>query len=189
MSKLADPPNEPPPALYWNWFVEPPGVPPDAAPIHPPLTVAKHPPERRIPFANVEVAVEEALSPPLSMVRPETWSLFWNVEDAEAIRFVREERPLTARVEEAEIAPVTLRLEEKVEEADAMSPPEALTEKMGWANVEEAFVTWSAFPVCVVRTLRLRRLVVVALVEVAAMVSMEAMSAVVVPIAKMSFVV
>ncbi len=95
--------------------------------------------------------------------------------------------PLTERVEEAEIAPVTLRLPEKVEEAEAMSPPEALIEKIGWAKVEEAFVTCNAFPVCVERTLKLRRLVVVALVDVAAIVSMEAMSGVEVPIAKISF--
>ena len=39
---------------------------------------------------------------------------------------VRVVSPFTAREEEAEIAPVTVRFWEKVEEADATSPPEEL---------------------------------------------------------------
>ena len=49
-----------------------------------PLGIWKHPEERAIPFANVEVAVEEALRPPFSIVIPDTFILFANVEDAEA---------------------------------------------------------------------------------------------------------
>ena len=100
---------------------------------------------------------------------------------------MKEARPLTARVEEAERAPVTLRLEENVDDAEAMSPPEELIEKIGWAKVELALVTWRAFPVWVESTRRFKRLVLVALVEVAEIVSIEAMSGVVVPMAKMSF--
>ena len=44
----------------------------------------KHPEDNAMPFANVEVAVEEALSPPFNIVIPETFILFANVEDAEA---------------------------------------------------------------------------------------------------------
>ena len=45
------------------------------------------------------------------------------VEEAEAKRFVREERPLTTREEEAERTPPMLRFWLKVEEAEAINPP------------------------------------------------------------------
>ena len=41
-------------------------------PAQTPDEVRKHPEVREIPFANVEVAVDEALSPPLRIVIPET---------------------------------------------------------------------------------------------------------------------
>ena len=59
-------------------------VPEPEVPRHVPEGIWKHPEERAIPFANVEVAVEEALSPPFSIVIPDTFILFANVEEAEA---------------------------------------------------------------------------------------------------------
>ena len=47
---------------------------------------------------------------------------------------VRDERPLTARDEDAERAPPTLRFDVKVEDAEDISPPEGLMENV----VEEA---------------------------------------------------
>ena len=59
------------------------------------------------PPAKVLVAVEEELSPPKAWRRPEIAKRFPKVEEAEAKRLVREVSPLTAREEEAEIAPPT----------------------------------------------------------------------------------
>jgi hypothetical protein len=53
-----------------------------------------------IPPANVEVAVEEEFSPPFSIVRPETFMLEVNVEDAVEIMPVvvaSPEGPITKR--------------------------------------------------------------------------------------------
>ena len=65
----------------------------------------KLPPEIESPPANVLVAVEEELSPPKAWRSPEIARRFAKVEEAEAKRLVREVSPLTAREEEAEIAP------------------------------------------------------------------------------------
>ena len=59
------------------------------------------------PPANVEVAVEEELSPPKAWRSPEIARRFAKVEEAEAKRLVKEESPLTESEEEAEIAPPT----------------------------------------------------------------------------------
>ena len=60
-----------------------------------------------MPPANVEVAVEEELSPPKAWRSPEIAKRFPNVEEAEWKALVKEVSPLTAREEEAEMAPPT----------------------------------------------------------------------------------
>ena len=75
------------------------------------------------PPANVEVAVEEELRPPPNWRSFATERVLANVEEAEEKRLVSEESPLTAREEEAEKAPDTLKFCEKVEEAVETSPP------------------------------------------------------------------
>ena len=91
-----------------------------------------------------------------------------NVEEAEERRFVRDESPLTAKVVEAERAPVTLRFWEKVEEAEEISPPEGVIEKRVVVADPNVCWTWKALPVCPVSKVRFKRL---AEVEVAPIVT------------------
>ena len=63
-------------------------VPEPEVPRQVPLGIWKQPEERAIPFAKVEVAVEEELRPPFSIVRPETLNLPAIVEEAVEKKFV-----------------------------------------------------------------------------------------------------
>ena len=105
------------------------------------------------------------------------------MEEAEAKRLVKEVSPLTAREEEAERAPVTLRLETKVELAFAASPPAAVMVKTVVVPDWLTLVKVKASPVCPVKARRLRRF---AVVEVAPMVRTALTSAEVVPTATLS---
>ena len=88
------------------WMPPPATMSPEANVLVAPVLVCeKLPPEMEMPPANVEVAVEEELSPPKAWRRPEIARRFANVEEAEAKRLVKEESPLTASEEEAERAP------------------------------------------------------------------------------------
>ena len=68
-------------------------------------------------------AVEVAENLPEIAKSPEWKTNPLNVEEAEAKRLVREERPLTAREEEAERAPPTLSTPWKVEEGAVENIP------------------------------------------------------------------
>ena len=87
---------------------------------------------------------------------------------------------MTAREEEAERAPVMFRFWEKVEDADETSPPLGSMKKR---VEEEMFWRTKGFPVWEVKVLSVRML---AVVEVAAMVTTLLGSGVVVPIARLS---
>ena len=135
------------------------------------------------PPAKVLVAVEEELSPPMACKSPEIVSRFAKVEEAEERRLVKEESPFTASEEEAERAPVTLRLETKVEEACAASPPAAVMVNTVVVPDWLMFETVNASPVCPTKALRFRMF---AVVEVAATVKTALVSAEVVPTATLS---
>jgi hypothetical protein len=122
-----------------------------------------------IPPANVDVAVEEELMPFNAASNPLTERLFANVEE-----------PVNIEVEEAWKSEDEINPPEKVEDAAAVNPPEAVMENI----VEEALlVTSSASPVCPVCNLSVRRF---AVVEVAPTVSTERTSGVEVPIPTLS---
>ena len=90
------------------WMLPPATMSPEArVEVAPVLVWRKLPPEMESPPANVLVAVEEELSPPKAWRRPEIASRLAKVEEAEAKRLVKEVSPLTAREEEAEMAPPT----------------------------------------------------------------------------------
>ena len=70
--------------------------------------------------------VEEEVIGPEELREPPTKREFANVEEADEKRLVREERPLTAREEEAERAPWTWRELLKVEDDWVTRPPREL---------------------------------------------------------------
>ena len=90
------------------WMPPPATIRPEASvEVAPVLVWRKLPPEMESSPAKVLVAVEEELSPPKAWRSPEIARRLAKVEEAEWKALVREVSPLTAREEEAEIAPPT----------------------------------------------------------------------------------
>ena len=162
-------------AALFVWRILPPVITRPEAEERPPEV------ETEIPPAKVDVAVEEAFKA-WSWRRPETFTPAAKVEEAEDKTLVRVESPLTAREEEAERAPVTLRFLVKVEEAMERSPPEESTEKRVVVAPDPWRSRWMSkgFPVWLVKVIKVRRS---AVVVVAAMVVWELEATVVVPTA------